>query len=179
MKKILFIFALTGWTISLMFHLKALILDYNTSRQFLIIWFLGMGIFVVWLPTVLITKSNNALKELRQNNTPGIAKHKQFFKTIFGHTPTWLIIIAAIGAIHAAINFIIIAITIQSNTPEIKGGEFILQNHGHFIKKITEMEYNHYSALQLMLFTGHFIAFYGIVAAVLYPYKTSNQTIEN
>ncbi len=177
MKKFLFILACIGWTISLLFHLIALLVDYNISEQFPFVWLLHIGIFVVWLPTVLSLKNNIELKGLRQNNTLGFAKHKNFFKTIFRHTPTWLTIIAAIGFIHALFNFIII-IAIQPYTAEIKNGAYILQNHGHTIKTITEMEYNHYSALQLMLFSGHWIAFYGIAAAVLYPYKVSKQVIE-
>ena len=178
MRKFLFLFALTGWAISLVFHLSALIGDHDISRQFPFIWILHIGIFVVWLQTVLIVKNNNELKDLRQNNTLGFSKHTQFFKIIFRHTPTWLTIVAAIGFIHSIINFIVI-IAIESNTPDIKDGVYILQNHGHFVRIITEMEYNHYSALQLMLFSGHLISFYGIAVAVLYPYKTSMQTTES
>ena len=67
----------------------------------------------------------------------------------------------------------------QPGTPEIRDGQYILQNHGHLVKTVTESEYYHYLANQTRAFSGHWIMFYGIAAAVLFQTKTSRPIIAN
>ena len=176
MRKLFFIIAITGWTITLGLHLTTLFVDYNISSQIPFIWLLIPGVFIVWTKTVFIMRDDKVLDESRQTSPLDFAKHIKFLKKVFNHNP--LATIAAIGFINAIINFIVI-ISIQPYTPEIKDGIYVLENHGHFIKTITEAEYNHYSALQLMLYTGHGIAVYGIAAAVLFQKKSRTSTEEN
>ena len=176
MRKLLFILAITGWTITLVLHLTTLFLDYNISSQIPFIWLLIPGIFIVWFPTVFIMRDNKVFEESRQTSPLDFAKHIKFLKKVFNHSP--IATIAAIGFIHAIVNFIVI-MSIQHYTPEIKDGVYVLEDHGRFVKTITEAEYNHYSALHLMLFTGHGLAFYGIAAAVLFQKKTRSEAAEN
>jgi hypothetical protein len=39
------------------------------------------------------------------------------------------------------------------------------------MRNITEQEYHHYKAATIRGFSGHWVAFYGLAAAVLYPFK--------
>jgi hypothetical protein len=170
MRKLLFIFAAICWTISLSVHLAALICDYDVSIQFPLIWLLHIGIFVVWLPTVFILKNNTDLEELRRSGSLHPAKQIKFLKTTFQKKLTWMVTIAILGFVYAIINFLLFILS-QPGTPEIKDGHYILQNHGQLIKNLTENEYYHYRANQTRGFSGHWIAFYGIAASVLFQQR--------
>jgi len=81
-----------------------------------------------------------------------------------------MVVIAAAGLFYAFVNFLLF-MTMQNGTPAFKDGQYYLHNHGKLIRNITEQEYHHFKANLLRGFSGHWIAFYGIAAAVLYPFK--------
>ena len=169
MKKFLFYFAITGWTLGLITHLLS-IAHYDITDKVPFVWVLHICIFVVWLPVVLDLKKNEELKAYQQS---GILKRMNpfgFFKIIFRHTPTWLTIIAIGCFFYAFVNFILF-ISSQHGTTDIRDGHYILHNHGQVIKTLTEQEYHHYNANEIRGFSGHWLAFYGLAAAVLFPFN--------
>ena len=172
MRKFLFILPLIGWTISLGVYLTTIIVDYDISRQFPFIWLLIPGVFIVWLPTIFFMRNIKEMEEIRKTKPLDFAKHIKFFKKVFTHN--LLTTIAAIGFIHGIVNFIVIMV-IHPYMPEIKDGIYVLENHGHFIKTITEKEYNHYSALHIRVFSGYLIMFYGIATAVFFQQRQVDQ----
>lgn len=174
MRKLFFVLSIIGWIITLGLHVTTLFLDCNISGQIPFIWLLIPGVFVVWVPTVFYMRNSLVFDEVRRTSPLEFAKHIKFVKKVLSRNP--LAIIAVMGFIHAIINFIIIFL-IQPYTPKIKDGAYVLENHGQFLKLITEADYNHYSALQLLLFTGHGISFYGIATAVLFQKKDKTSTI--
>jgi hypothetical protein len=169
MKKFLFYLAVTGWTIGLIVHGLS-IADFDITEKVPFVWALHIGVFVVWLPTVLNLKKNEELKEYQQSGMLNRMNPLGFFKIIFRQTPTWLIIIAIGGFFYAMVNFMLF-MTSQEGVPDIKDGQYILHNHGHLIKNLTEQEYHHYKANEVRGFSGHWMAFYGIAAAVLFPFR--------
>jgi len=169
MKKFLFYFAVTGWTLGLIVHILSLA-DYDVTANFPFVWILHVGIFVVWLPTVLDLRKNEELKEYQQSGMMNRMNPFGFYKIIFRQTPTWLRIIAIGGFFYALVNFILFMAS-QTGTPEIQGGQYILHDHGHLIKVLTEREYHHYEANIVRGFSGHWLAFYGLAAAVLFPFN--------
>lgn len=46
-----------------------------------------------------------------------------------------------------------------------------MHNHGQLIKTLTKQEYHHYKANELRGFSGHWLAFYGLAAAILFPFN--------
>jgi hypothetical protein len=139
-----------------------------------VIWLLHIGIFAVWLPTVFLLKKNEELKTYHQR---GILKNTNpfaIFRIIFRQTPTWLKVIAILGFFYAVINFIMFMAT-QSGVADIKDGQYILHNHGQLIRILTEQEYHHFKANELRGFSGHWLAFYGPAAAVLFPFSKQQQ----
>ncbi|MCU0350347.1 MAG: hypothetical protein MUF43_05880 [Flavobacterium sp.] len=169
MKKYLFYFALTGWTLGIIVHMLSLA-DIDVTEKVPFVWFLHFGIFVVWIPVVLDLKKNEELQQYQQSGMPNRMNPIKFFKIIFKETPTWMIIIAGAGFFYASINFTLF-ISSQIGTPDVKDGQFILHNHGQLIKTLTEQEYHHYIANEVRGFSGHWIFFYGIATAVLYKYS--------
>jgi hypothetical protein len=172
MRKFLFYFAATGWTLGLIVHLTALIGDYDLSRPIPFIWVLHIGIFVVWLPTIWELRKNQELKDFKTRLNP-----VTFFKAMFKNTPTWLATIGIVGSIYAIINFKLFMAS-QPGVPDFRDGQYILHSHGQLIKTLTEQEYYHYLANQTRGFSGHWIAFYGIAAAVLFPFNKKGKTTE-
>lgn len=169
MKKFLFYFAITGWSLGLIVHLLSLA-SYDIADKVPFVWVLHIGIFVVWIPTVFDLKKN---EELNAYNKSGILNRMNpfgFFKILFKQTPTWLSIIAFVGFFYAGINFMLF-LSSHQGTPDIEDGKYILQDHGRLIKTLTEQEYHRYNANEVRGFSGHWLAFYGMAAAVLYPFK--------
>ncbi|MEN2400167.1 hypothetical protein GKZ90_0010285 [Flavobacterium sp. MC2016-06] len=177
MKKFLFYFAFTGWCLGLIVHLLSLA-DIDVTEKAPFVWLLHIGIFVVWLPIVLDLKNNEELQAYQQSGILNRIKPMAFYKIVFKETPTWMAIIAIGGFFYAVINFMLFMFS-QIGTPDIKNGQFILQNHGQLIKTLTEQEYHHYKANEVRGFSGHWIAFYGIATAFLYKFsRQKNQIIE-
>jgi len=171
MNKFLFYFAVTGWALVLLVHILSLI-DFDVTEQFPYVWLLGIGIFVVWLAAILKLKKNKKLKELKNADFRKRLNPLSSFKIFFENTPTWLTVIAIGGFFYAGINFFLFLHSVPGQA-EIIGGLHVLQSHGHIIKTLTEQEYHHYQALTVRGFSGHWLAFYGIAAAILYPYPKS------
>ena len=169
MKNFLFYFAATGWTLGLIVHLLS-IADFDVTEKVPIVWGLHIGIFAVWIPAVLNLRSNEELKSYRQTNMRNRMNPIGFYKIIFRQTPTWLIIIAMGSFVYAFINFMLFMGS-QSGVADIKEGQYILQNHGLIIKTLTEQEYHHFKANEVRGFSGHWLAFYGIAAAILFPFN--------
>ena len=169
MKKFLFYFAATGWTLGLIVHILSLA-DYDVEDKVPFVWILHLGIFVVWLPTILNLRKNEEFIAYRKSKMMNRMNPFGFLKIIFKQTPIWLRIIAIGGFLYAGINFMLF-ITSQHGTPGIQDGQYILHNHGYVIKTLTEQEYHHYKANIVRGFSGHWLVFYGLAAAVLYPFN--------
>ena len=170
-QKTLYYIAISGLTLGLIVHLTALIADYDLRQVVPFLWILHIGIFVVWIPMVLLLKGKD---ELQQFYNYYNFNQSEYFKIIFKNTPTWLKIIAFGGMGYAGLNFILFIVS-QPGSPSIENGKYILSNHGQLISILTKKEYLHYLANETRGFSGHWIAFYGIASAVLYP---SNEIIE-
>lgn len=171
MRKFLFWFALTGWLISLIIHILS-IADVDVTNKVPFVWILHIGVIVIWVPAILIMKKSRDLNKYANSKAsakPGIF---YYLKIIYSSTPKWLLIIAAVGFVYAIINFNHFAAS-QPGTPDLQNGQYILQNHGQLIKNISEQEYHHYKANELRLFSGHWIAFYGMAMAILYPFNSN------
>jgi len=97
-----------------------------------------------------------------------------FLKIIFKNVPRWLIVIAIVGSFYAFINFVLFVAT-QHGVPDIQNGQYVLQSHGTLIKTLSEQEYHHFKANEVRGFSGHWIAFYGIAMAVLFPFKLQTE----
>jgi hypothetical protein len=176
MKKLLFYFASTGWILALLVHVLS-ITDIDIASRLPFVWILHLGIFAVWIPMILDLIKNEEIKQFQQARKQNRNNSTSLFKIIFKKTPTWLKIIAVGGFFYAGINFILFSIS-QQGSATIKEGQYILHNHGQLIRTLTEQEYHHFKANEVRGFSGHWLAFYGIAAAILFPfYKVPNDSI--
>ena len=168
MNKTLFYVAVTGWSLALLVHLLSLA-DVDVRDTVPFVWVLHLGIFVVWLPAVLALKKNEELKAYKQSGFANTLNPFGFFNIIFKQTPNWMKVIAIVGFYYAVVNFML-SMSSASGTPILRDGQYLLENHGQFIRTLTEQEYNHIKANHVRGFSGHWICFYGIAAAILFPF---------
>lgn len=175
MNKYLFYFAVTGWSLGLLVHVLSLA-DIDITDKVPFVWVLHLGIFVVWLPAVLALKKNEELKAYQQSGFANTMNPFGFFKIIFKQTPNWMKLIAIVGFYYAILNFMFF-MTSQTGTPVLRDGQYLLENHGQLIRTLTEQEYHHFKANDVRGFSGHWIAFYGLAAAILFPFAqhTTNE----
>lgn len=166
MRKVLFFFAITGWTMGFIVHVLAMA-DYDVAGKIPFFWLLHLGIFVVWVPTIFMLRNNEELKILQQSKK---VRPFALFKILLKETPTWLRVIAIGGLIYAFLNFLLFAAS-QGGTPDIRDGQYVILDHGKLIKTITEQEYYQYKANEVRGLSGFWLAFYGFAAAVLFPSK--------
>ena len=169
MNKYIWLFAIAGWIISLSVHIFSL-RGTDVNEIFSATWLLQIGIIIVWIPAIFSLTKNQELRDLKKTQNGYMVSPLLFFKTLFNKTPKLLLIIAIAGFLYAGINFLIF-MTTHSGTPVIREGQYILQSHGRLIKSITENEYHLYRANELSGASGHWIAFYGIAVALLYPHR--------
>ncbi len=168
MKSFLFYFAVTGWILGLIVHLLS-ITDFDITDKVPFVWALHIGVFIVGVPTVIDLKKNEELVEYQQSGMLNRINPFEFSKIMFRYTPTWLTIIAIGGFFYTIINFMLF-MNSYPGAPDVKNGQYILHNHGRLIKTLTEQEYHHYKANEVRVFSGHWLAFYGLAAAVLFPH---------
>jgi hypothetical protein len=165
-KTIFFYFTLTCWSASIIANLCA-IADFDVMEKFPFVWFLHIGVFIVIFAAILLLKQTPELQDQQIRSNP-----LKVLGTVIKGTPYWLIAIAVVGFIYSGINFSLFASS-QVGTPEIKDGQFILQDHGQFIRTISKQEYHHFRANIIRGFSGHWIGFYGIGLVLLFPFKNS------
>jgi hypothetical protein len=173
MKQFLFWVAVLGWTLGLTVHILSLA-GIDVTELIPFVWILHIGIFVVWIPAILALKKNEDLVRFQKSRLLTRMNTFGFLKIIFKNVPRWLIVIAIVGSFYAFINFVLFVAT-QHGVPDIQNGQYVLQSHGTLIKTLSEQEYHHFKANEVRGFSGHWIAFYGIAMAVLFPFKLQTE----
>ncbi len=165
MNKALCIIAVIGFTLSLIAHIVSVSGIY-IGEQFPFVWALHLGIFVVWLPTILKLKNKTGFSKRDRKYGDSL---KMFFKAIFFDMPKPVMIISLFCFVYATLNFWLFMDAGQGGTPSIVDGKYLLQNHGLLIKELTESEYFKLKANEIRGFSGHWMMFYSVAMGVLWP----------
>jgi len=166
--------ALTGLIAGLIVHISA-ILGIDVSAQFPFVWILHLGIFIVWIPSIIKLI-------ILQTSTPGFRENKnkfKMYKLIFDNASKPLLIVAAFFFVYAFINFFLFSSYSDGGGPSIIDGQYVLQNHGNIIKNLTFEEYQRYQANELRGFSGHWMAFYSLAFALLFPKNAQSENKKN
>jgi hypothetical protein len=177
MTRFLFYFAITGLALAIVVHLLS-VARINVSEYCPFVWVLHLGIFVVWFPTVLSLRKNEDFIEYQQSGWLNRMNPFAFFKAILKNTPIWLSVLAAGGFVYAIINFALL-MTPQEGNVVVQEGTYAIVKHGTMVRKLSEQEYNYFQAKDVRVFSGHWIAFYGIAAAVIFPFRKKEEVVED
>ena len=112
---------------------------------------LHVGIFIVLIPAIF------AMRRATDKGDP--------FALLRG-MPRWTVGIFALLFVYAFTNFF--AFTgASAGSPEIRDGQYVLMRKGKVIRTITAQEYVQGRANTLRVFSGHWMFFYAVSAAVL------------
>jgi hypothetical protein len=133
------------------------------------IWVLHVGIFVVWIPTILLfIYEQKQSKEVDASTPPTPPTPLDESKV------KWLIRLIMVIAVYPGLNFMFF-MTNSEGTVTNKDGVYSLDNRGKHIRDITEEEYHLYEANTLRGFSGHWILFYTVATIALYKMKSKNK----
>ena len=142
------------WIISILLN----ILSYKYSTLLLFSsWVVTLQIIlpIIWI--ISGREINNSEKEMFETKK----------NILLRGIPYWLKVLIISSFFFTFINFGVFLI-IQDGTPIIENGEYILQNHGNFIKTLTKTEYFEYKFNEIRGFLGHWNFFYGLVTPFIY-----------
>ncbi|MBK7129963.1 MAG: hypothetical protein IPM74_17805 [Crocinitomicaceae bacterium] len=165
MKRFSFWLACVGWVVLFISHVLSL-LKFDVTAHFSYIWIFVLLLFVVWWPTVMELKSRRKFQQHKGSST----SLGNYYHNLFDQTPRWLRVVAIGGFFYAFINFFLAGYMLQGS-PEIKDGLFVLTDHGKIIRNISVQEFHYFKSYANRMQTGHFLVFYGMAVAILYPYR--------
>jgi hypothetical protein len=115
------------------------------------VWALHVGIFVVFIPAVFYLKKDTAA------NDP---------LALFRGTPPWTVVALLALFLYAFINFFVSLSATGGATPDIRDGQYVLHRKGQVVRQLSEAEYSAGRAAEVRLFSGHWLLFYAMPAAV-------------
>lgn len=156
MKKFLGFASLIGFATALMVHIAAL-MGVNMPGNFPAIWWLHVGIFVVFIPFVFASRTSFGPK-------PTFAEIRATF-------PKWVVGLGLFISAYALVNFAFFMVQAVGGNPSIVDGKFVLLNHGNFIRELTEVEYSTFKANEVRGFSGHWLVFYFVPFAYFMFHK--------
>jgi len=174
MTRYIFYFACILWAASLLVHVLAAN-GVDVQETLPAIWLLHVGAFAAFFPAVReITKDKElaAWQETHKANRANVVENESFFnfyRPLFRHVPPWLLALAIVSFGYAMVNasFFVLG----GGTPAMRGGQYLLENHSALVKTLTEQEYHLALADEPRGFSGHWMLFYGVSAALLYPFN--------
>lgn len=137
--------ALAGFLLSLAVHLCALF-GIGPPLQMGNVWWLHVGIFVVFIPFVLSSRKVLGAR-------PGFAQMRAFF-------PAWVIVVGVLLFAYVFVNFWLFMQATEGGSVSIRDGKYILADHGRLIRELTAAQYAAFQANEVRGFSGHWMAFY-------------------
>lgn len=137
--------ALAGFFLSLLVHVLTFA-GINVPSRFPYVWGLHIGMFLVWIPFVLLN---------RTGKTVSVA-------------PIWAQVIVALVFAYAMLNLLLSDSLGGRGGPDIVSGQYVLTSHGRVLAHVTETEYLMYRARELRTFSAVWMMFY--VLPGVYPF---------
>ena len=154
----LFALAGVGLVLSLVVHLSTFA-GVNPEAAFPGVWGLHVGFLALWVPAILVAR--------RRSIAAGPGSERS---GIMEHAPRWLRAVCSVFFAYAFFNFFFtIFVLNRGGGPRVIDGRKVLHNHGKIIRELTDEEYERHQAYVARTFSGHWMLFYGVAAAMLYP----------
>lgn len=113
------------------------------------VWLLHFGIFVVFVPFVFA--SRRAVGRLGHTDLRAML-------------PGWAGALLACVFGYAILNFGLMIVHTGGGSPSESHGTFVLENHGRFVRQLSEAEYHLQKAYVVRGFSGHWLVFYLVPA---------------
>jgi hypothetical protein len=150
--------ALVGFLLSLVVHVQAL-MGIDVASPIPSVWLLHVGIFIVFLPFVLLSRKD-------------FAGNRSWFGMAKG-LPLWVAVLGGGIFIYALVNFALFMLHTEGGNPTFENGKYLLMEHGKLIREITGTEYSAFKVNEVRGFSGHWLVFYFVPAAYFLFWKPS------
>jgi hypothetical protein len=141
----------------------------------------------------------NKCKRLKQNtrvinfdaidNVPGSAmyaveyssvRQRTFFSKGFARgMPKWVVRSIKLLALFFAVHLVLFVTQSHASVPEIRNGEYVLNDHGKIVKTLTQSEFYKLKGAELRLFATEWMFFYFVPTAYWWFPRTEQETIGN
>ena len=159
MRRAFSIFALMCFFASLLVHLSTFF-GIDPSKYVPWVWVLHVGIFVALAPMIVMQ---------------GMAPKKDFWPKIYAAMPRWANHAINFFAVYAVINFALFFFLCRGGVADERDGKYVLHNHGHIIRELSESEYEWQKAYVMRVLSGHWMVFYLLPALVFWHRGPSTQ----
>ncbi|WP_130434967.1 hypothetical protein [Rivibacter subsaxonicus] len=163
MQSALAFIALVGFGLSLLVHACAL-MGVDVSANVPYVWSLHVGLFVVFIPFVLMSR-----------RTLGAKPRLVDIRSVM---PTWAFVLGLVLTAYVPLNFLLTLAISEGGQPSIREGKFVLQIHGHVIRELTSAEYAIHQANVMRALSGHWLVFYYVPFAYFMFREGSNSPSE-
>ncbi len=130
----------------------------DVAASFPFVWSLHVGIFVVFIPFVFLSRKEFSARPSFQQIRAGF--------------PGWVVAAGLVLFAYAIANFLLFMAATEGGNPSIRDGKFVLLQHGHLIREITSSEYRSFKVNELRGFSGHWLVFYFLPFAYFMFHKT-------
>jgi hypothetical protein len=102
-----------------------------------------------------------------------------FYKGFSDGMPKWVIPTITVFGLFFAIHFVLFLIESHAASPQIKDGQYVLDNHGQIMKVISQRDYLHLKGAELRLFAAGWMFFYFVLAAYWWFPRSRERHSEN
>ena len=151
MRKILAVLAACGLAASVFAYIGSY-LGMTMDGAFRLAILLHVGVFILLAPMYAVDY--------------GAVKERSFFWKGFSHCmPKWVVPTIKLLGVVFLVHFCLFLIESHAASPQIKDGQYVLDNHGQIVKVLTQREYFGLKGAELRLFATGWMFFYFVPAA--------------
>jgi hypothetical protein len=125
-----------------------------------------IGIFVLLLPMFAVEYST-------------VRQRTFFWKGFAQEMPRWVVPSIKLLGLFFAVHFVLFLTQSHASAPEIKNGEYVLNDHGKIVKTLTQSEFYKLKGAELRLFATGWMFFYFVLTAYWWFPRTEQETIGN
>jgi hypothetical protein len=159
MKQKLYILSLIGWSITTSIVLLTLF-EINLVEIFPFLFILFIGVFIVFIPSVLYAKNNEKIMEYEYDNNTLLSSNSVTLFPFFENIPHWILGILGLSFLAAIICFSK-SLNLEG-TAEIINDKYVLTIRGTLIREISKNEFENIKLLNIRGFFGMAMLFYSI-----------------
>jgi hypothetical protein len=91
--------------------------------------------------------------------------------------PRWVVPSIKLLGLFFAVHFVLFLAQNHASAPEIKNGEYVLNDHGKIVKTLTRSEFYKLKGAELRLFAAGWMFFYFVPTAYWWFPRTEQETI--
>ena len=137
--------AFLGLVSSLVVHVAA-VCGVDLSSTHPQVWALHVGVFVVFFPFVFASRR--------------VFGNKRTWTQMKEAYPRWLVGAGVVLMAYVMVNFAWGMWALDGGSPDIRDGQYVLQQHGQVIRTLSADDYRGYKAWEVRMFSGHWLIFY-------------------